>query len=323
MIYSGLIHFADITSKEQNRLKGPVKEVNGEDHQMETEEEINPETNSEADENLTEDAVEIDLEDDDLTELLGLEEEEEEENIDAHIEAAEIVELPELEEVDLEHFEDDELNDETVATEDSILEEDFLHKFTEDDLSPLSFAGTEVVIFAVEKKQAELLQRYLIERAGMEVDCVTKRQNLWRLLKLDPMDLVIIETGAVENPDALEVMQQTKDQFPEVHFICISGPVSLERRLQFLNAGALDYLTRPIHLSAIAQSILVHLSRTDAYENEGEFVDIDSVADDIPVEETLVDSTDIYHDENLSGIEGLQEDDLILGDEIDLIDEDF
>ena len=289
---------------------------------METEEEINPETNSEADENLTEDAVEIDLEDDDLTELLGLEEEEEE-NIDAHIEAAEIVELPELEEVDLEHFEDDELNDETVAFEDSILEEDFLHKFTEDDLSPLSFARTQVVIFAVEKVQAELLQRYLIERAGMEVDCVTKRQNLWRLLKLDPMDLVIIETGAVENSDALEVMQQTKDQFPEVHFICISGPVSLERRLQFLNAGALDYLTRPVHLSTVAQSVLVQLSRTDTYENEEEFVDLDSVADDIPVEETLVDSADTYHDEDLSGTEGLQEDDLILGDEIDLVDEDF
>jgi PleD family two-component response regulator len=301
----------------------PSKDANGEEYQMETEEEINPETNSEADENLTEDAVEIDLEDDDLTELLGLEEEEEEENIDAHIEAAEIVELPELEEVDLEHFEDDELNDETVATEDSILEEDFLHKFTEDDLSPLSFARTQVVIFAVEKVQAELLQRYLSERAGMEVDCVSKRQNLWRLLKLDPMDLVIFETGSVENSDALEVMQQTKDQFPEVHLICISGPVSLERRLQFLNAGALDYLTRPVHLSTVAQSVLVQLSRTDTYENEEGFVDLDSVADDIPVEETLVDSADTYHDEDLSGTEGLQEDDLILGDEIDLVDEDF
>ena len=290
---------------------------------METEEEINPETNSEADENLTGDAVEIDLEDDDLTELLGLEEEEEEENIDAHIEAAEIVELPELEEVDLEHFEDDELNDETFATEDSILEEDFLHKFTEDDLSPLSFARTQVVIFAVEKVQAELLQRYLSERAGMEVDCVSKRQNLWRLLKLDPMDLVIFETGSVENSDALEVMQQTKDQFPEVHFICISGPVSLERRLQFLNAGALDYLTRPVHLSTVAQSVLVQLSHTDTYENEEELVDLDSVADDIPAEETLVDSADTYHDEDLSGTEGLQEDDLILGDEIELVDEDF
>ena len=43
---------------------------------METEEEISPETNAEVDENLTEDPVEIDLEDEDLTELLGLEEEE-------------------------------------------------------------------------------------------------------------------------------------------------------------------------------------------------------------------------------------------------------
>ena len=290
---------------------------------METEEEISPETNTEVDENLTEDAVEIDLEDDDLTELLGLGEEEEDENIDAHIEAAEIVELPELEEVDLQNFEDDELNDEISASEDSLPQDEFLHKFTEDDLSPLSFAGTQVVIFAVEKVQAELLQRYLSERAGMEVDCVSKRQNLWRLLKLDPMDLVIFETGSVENSDALEVMQQTKDQFPEVHLICISGPVSLERRLQFLNAGALDYLTRPVHLSTVAQSVLVQLSRTDTYENEEELVDLDSVADDIPVEETLVDSADTYHDEDLSGTEGLQDDDLILGDEIDLVDEDF
>ena len=293
---------------------------------METEEEINPETNSEADENLTEDAVEIDLEDDDLTELLGLEEEEEEEVeevLDAKIEDTDNEEQHLLEKADLQDFEDDELNDETVASEDSLPQDEFLNKFTEGDLSPLSFAGTEVVIFALEKQQSELLQRYLIERAGMEVDCVTKRQNLWRLLKLDPMDLVIIETGAVENSDALEVMQQTKDQFPEVHFICISGPVSLERRLQFLNAGALDYLTRPVHLSTVAQSVLVQLSRTDTYENEEEFVDLDSVADDIPVEETLVDSTDTYHDEDLSGTEGLQDDDLILGDEIDLVDEDF
>ena len=67
----------------------------------------------------------------------------------------------------------------------------------------------------------------------------------------------------------------------------------------------------------------MQLSRTDTYENEEEFVDLDSIADDIPMEETLVDSADTYHDEDLSGTEGLQEDDLILGDEIELVDEDF
>ena len=56
-------------------MNGHIKDANGEEYQMETEEEISPETNAEVDENLTEDPVEIDLEDEDLTELLGLEEE--------------------------------------------------------------------------------------------------------------------------------------------------------------------------------------------------------------------------------------------------------
>lgn len=290
---------------------------------METEEEKNLEINDEENEILTEDTVEIDLEDDDLTELLGLEGEDKEEILELDIEDAGIVKLPSLEGGDLKDLEDDELNDKISDSEDSLPKDEFLHKFSEGDLSPLSFAGTEVVIYALEKKHAELLQRYLIERTEMKVDYVTKRQNLWRLLKLNPMDLVFIETGAVENSDALEVMQQTKDQFPEVHFLCISGPVSLEKRLQYLNAGALDYLIRPIHLSTIAQSILVHLSRTDAYENEEELVDRDYVVNDIPEEETLLDSAENYHDEDLSNIAGFEEDDLILADEIDLVDEEY
>ena len=104
-----------------------------------------------------------------------------EEVLDVKIEDTDNEEQHWLEKTELQDFEDDELNDETIASENSLRQDEFLHKFTEDDLSPLSFAGTQVVIYALEKVQAELLQRYLSERAGMEVDCVTKRQNLWRL----------------------------------------------------------------------------------------------------------------------------------------------
>ena len=164
--------------------------------------------------------------------------------------------------------------------------------------------------------------QYLSDRAGMEVECVSKRQNLWRLLKLDPLDLVIIETGADGNSDSLEVMQQTKDQFPDVHFICLSSPVSLDRRLQYLNAGALDYLIRPVHLSTVAQSVLIQLNRV-----EGDFTDdfVPPVSMDvgIPVEKTLIDSSETYPDEDLGGMVRLLDEDLDLPQEIDLIDEDF
>jgi len=108
-----------------------------------------------------------------------------------------------------------------------------------------------------------------------------------------------------------------------VHFICLSGPVSLERRLQFLNAGALDYLTRPLHLSTIAQSILVQFSRTDIYDIEEDFVDLDADAHDIPVEEPIIEATETKTERKKGSSAKRSDDDLNLADEIDLIDEDF
>ena len=174
---------------------------------------------------------------------------EEEEDLDTEIDENELKEFPPMEEEDLREPNEEEQLVSTSSISETAQHEDFLHEFAEGDLNPRSFAGSQVVIYDVEKKQADLLSQYLTKRAGMDVESVSKRQNLWRLLKLNPLDLVIIEIGADGNSDSLEVMQQTKDQFPEVHFICLSSPVSLDRRLQYLNAGALDYLTRPVHLS--------------------------------------------------------------------------
>ncbi len=184
--------------------------------------------------------------------------------------------LSTLEEEDLLKFNNEDAT-ENYSKYSNTKHEDVLNEIGEGDINTLSFAGQQVVLFDLEEDQADLLNQYLSERAGIKVEYVTKKENLWRLLKIDPMDLVIIETGLTGNSDALEVMQETKEQFPEVNFICISGPVSLEKRLQFLNAGSLDYLTRPVHLSTIAQSVLVHLNHTmdkDSDENLSPQVEI-------------------------------------------------
>jgi DNA-binding response OmpR family regulator len=231
--------------------------------------------------------------------------------------------LPPLEESDLEDIDLVEPLDDAADFDVTTQQDDFFDKFAEDDLSPLSFAGKQLVIFDTGKEQAELLKKYLSERAGMEVECVGKKENLWRFLKIDPLDLIILETGTEGNSDAMELIQQTKDQFPEVHFICISGPVSLERRLQFLNAGALDYLTRPLHLSTIAQSVLVQFRRTDIYDIDEDFADLDSEAYDIPEEKSLIDAAETKTGKKTDSSAKRVDDDLNLADEIDLIDEDF
>ncbi len=330
---------------------------------MEMEDEKNAETNSATDDsfseevNLSEDENEITVEGDDLgdfdfdvisdededveeqggiaeSDLTDLdfdvvteedEDELEEDNEDAELDFEkddELDNLPPLEESDLLNIDLEEPLDSPDDFAETAQQDDFLHKFDDDDLSPLSYAGKQLVIFDMLNEQAELLKKYLSERTGMEVECVSKKENLWRFLKIDPLDLIILETDSAENSDALELMQQTKDQFPEVHFICISGPVSLERRLQFLNAGALDYLMRPLHLSTIAQSILVQFSHTDIYDDE-DFADLESQSQDIPLEESIIDSTETLAEINSGGIDSLPDEDSKLPKEIDLLDEDF
>ena len=245
-----------------------------------------------------------------------------EENLDYENDANALDDLPPLEESDLLNLDIEEPLD-NVDFGEVAQQDDFFDKFTEDELSPLNFAGKQIVIFYTNKEQAELLKRYLSDRTGMEVECIGKKENLWRYLKIDSLDLIILETGTDGNTDAMKLMQQTKDQFPEVHFICLSGPVSLERRLQFINAGALDYLTRPLHLSTIAQSILVLFSRTDIYDIEEDFEELESEPHDIPEEEPIVDSAEDIPDKKSGSSAKRVDDELDLADEIDLIDEDF
>jgi DNA-binding response OmpR family regulator len=99
--------------------------------------------------------------------------------------------------------------------------------------------------------------------------------------------------------------------------------VSLERRLQFLNAGALDYLTRPLHLSTIAQSILVQFSRTDIYDIDDDVGDLDTESHDIPEEAPIIDETEPKPGNNSGSSAKQSDNDLNFADEIDLIDEDF
>jgi len=260
--FQAALHFEEISQDKQARLKGYIEEVTGEDYQMQKDEGTTKGTSVESVEILEEDFNNID---DDLSASI-IDVEDHEEVPESGTEENKLEELPPLEEEDLLNLDIEEsiesVSDDFSATnqEDEFVNE--LNELAEGDISTQSFTGKQVVLYDLEKDQAELLNQYLSERAGIEVEYVTKKENLWRMLKIDPMDLVIIETGVRGNSDAFEVMQQTKDQFPDVHFICISGPVSLERRLHFLNAGALDYFTRPVHLSTIAQSVLLQLSRT-------------------------------------------------------------
>ena len=85
----------------------------------------------------------------------------------------------------------------------------------------------------------------------------------------------------------------------------------------------MDYLTRPLHLSTIAQSILVQFSRADIYDIDDDVGDLDTESSEIPEEAPIIAETEPTPGNNSGSSAKQPDDNLNFADEIDLIDEDF
>jgi len=206
-------------------------------------------------------------------------------------------------------FGDDDDNDNAFAIDD--LDSQLEEADDEDDegsslLSPTAHKGKKVIVFGCEKEHESLLTQYLQERNGLDVTSLNKVNNLWPLLKSNSVDMLCLSWNAEDTSESLSLLEEVHDQFPEIMIFFISGPVSLEERLNALNAGAVDFITRPVHLSAISQSILLQLQHKSMFSDQG----LD-VTEDLGLSENILDSDDF-----------LDEDELDLSDELELLDDD-
>lgn len=298
--YQAAVQFTEITEEEQSRLRDYIVGVTGEEYENKPDEQGTIGTSQ-----ITEPASSNDVSEEEFEEL---------EEITASIEDEELEDLSPLDEDELSLITD--APDEQTASL-SKGEALPLPEFREGDLTPMQFQSKQLIILGGRKEQADLLKQYLEERLGIVVEYVTKKQNLWRLMKLDTIDMILMEWDLADENDPLETLEQTKDQFPETQIIALSGPLALEHRLQAINSGADSFLTRPVHLSAIAQSILLSLSKNDGGDETlsatGAAMPALGVANEL----------EPIGDDDLNTPVDLLDDDLNLSEELDLIDEEF
>ena len=298
--YQAAVQFTEITEEEQSRLRDYIVGVTGEEYENKPDEQGTIGTSQ-----ITEPASSNDVSEEEFEEL---------EEITASIEDEELEDLSPLDEDELSLITD--APDEQTASL-SKGEALPLPEFSEGDLTPMQFQSKQLIILGGRKEQADLLKQYLEERLGIVVEYVTKKQNLWRLMKLDTIDMILMEWDLADENDPLETLEQTKDQFPETQIIALSGPLALEHRLQAINSGADSFLTRPVHLSAIAQSILLSLSKNDGADETltatGAAMPALGVANEL----------EPIGDDDINTPVDLLDDDLNLSEELDLIDEEF
>ena len=298
--YQAAVQFTEITEEEQSRLRDYIVGVTGEEYENKPDEQGTIGTSQ-----ITEPASSNDVSEEEFEEL---------EEITASIEDEELEDLSPLDEDELSLITDAPDEQSASLSKGEALQ---LPEFSEGDLTPMQFQSKQLIILGGRKEQADLLKQYLEERLGIVVEYVTKKQNLWRLMKLDTIDMILMEWDLADENDPLETLEQTKDQFPETQIIALSGPLALEHRLQAINSGADSFLTRPVHLSAIAQSILLSLSKNDGGDETlsatGAAMPALGVANEL----------EPIGDDDLNTPVDLLDDDLNLSEELDLIDEEF
>ena len=298
--YQAAVQFTEITEEEQSRLRDYIVGVTGEEYEDKPDEQGTIGTSQ-----ITEPASSNDVSEEEFEEL---------EEITASIEDEELEDLSPLDEDELSLITDAPNEQSASLSKGEALP---LPEFKEGDLTPMQFQSKQLIILGGRKEQADLLKQYLEERLGIVVEFVTKKQNLWRLMKLDTIDMILMEWDLADENDPLETLEQTKDQFPETQIIALSGPLALEHRLQAINSGADSFLTRPVHLSAIAQSILLSLSKNDGADETlsatGAAMPALGVANEL----------EPIGDDDLNTPVDLLDDDLNLSEELDLIDEEF
>ena len=298
--YQAAVQFTEITEEEQSGLRDYIVGVTGEEYEDKPDEQGTIGTSQ-----ITEPASSNDVSEEEFEEL---------EEITASIEDEELEDLSPLDEDELSLITDAPDEQSASLSKGETLP---LLEFSEGDLTPMQFQSKQLIILGGRKEQADLLKQYLEERLGIVVEFVTKKQNLWRLMKLDTIDMILMEWDLADENDPLETLEQTKDQFPETQIIALSGPLALEHRLQAINSGADSFLTRPVHLSAIAQSILLSLSKNDGGEETlsatGAAMPALGVANEL----------EPISDDDLNTPVDLLDDDLNLSEELDLIDEEF
>ncbi len=185
--------------EEQARLRDYIVGVTGEEYENKPDEQGTIGTSQ-----ITEPASSNDVSEEEFEEL---------EEITASIEDEELEDLSPLDEDELSLITDAPDEQSASLSKGEALP---LPEFSEGDLTPMQFQSKQLIILGGRKEQADLLKQYLEERLGIVVEFVTKKQNLWRLMKLC-QDLWLWNIGFRR----LIVVQNL---FSPVQFTCLQLP---------------------------------------------------------------------------------------------------
>lgn len=113
----------------------------------------------------------------------------------------------------------------------------------------------KILVVDDEIEVTELIEEFLKE-SGYQVAVAMSRKEMLEIIPQFKPGIVLLDIRLPDG-DGIEILNEIRSQYPEIEVIMVTGLADREIALKALQNGAIDYITKPIDLAYLANSVLV------------------------------------------------------------------
>jgi DNA-binding NtrC family response regulator len=110
------------------------------------------------------------------------------------------------------------------------------------------------ILLVDDEKDFLEVMRERLEARGYSVATAISAAEALQMIKTDFFDAVILDLQ-MPGMDGLETLQQMKAKRPELQVILLTGHASVEKGVEAIKLGAMDFVEKPADLDSLGQKI--------------------------------------------------------------------
>lgn len=116
------------------------------------------------------------------------------------------------------------------------------------------------ILVAEDEKKIASFVRKALEEQGYTVDVATDGDRAYELATSQSFDLIVLDI-MLPGRDGLSILRQLRERHNTVPVIVLTARSALDERLEGLNLGADDYLTKPFFMEELVARVQALLRR--------------------------------------------------------------
>jgi DNA-binding NtrC family response regulator len=117
----------------------------------------------------------------------------------------------------------------------------------------------KVLLVDDEEEFVETLAERMRSR-GMEVATSNSGGDALELVEAEPYDVVVLDLQ-MPGMDGIEVLQRIKQRQPEIQVVLLTGHATVEKGVEAIKQGALEFLEKPTDISALSE--IIHKAKAE------------------------------------------------------------